>query len=267
MHFRRLTHADLDFIRDLQPEGWPDITDDFRFYISQEFCYPTKVTVNNTIVGIGNAIVFKNSAWLAHIIVRKDNRKSGIGSEIVENLLEYVRSRSADSVSLIATDLGEPVYKKAGFRVVSDYLSFKRDKGWRDDGISQRIEPYEDKFAIDILRLDREISGEARAPLITKYLAGSFVYADGNEVRGFYLPRLGEGPVYAADADAGRELLTVKFLKADKAVVAAENKRAIAFLEENGFVMTGIKGRRMVFGKDVSWQPEKYFSRISGNYG
>lgn len=267
IQFHRLTHADLDLIRHLQPEGWGDITTDFRSYTSHEFCYPLKATLDNKMVGLGNAIVFKNTAWLSHIIVRKEHRNGGIGFEIVKRLLEDVKNRSVDSVSLIATELGEPVYLKAGFRIVSDYLSFKRDKPWIDSGISEHIEAYEDKFYADVMRLDKEISGEAREPLLQKYLAGSYVYVDQNKLRGFYLPGLGEGPVYATTPDAGVELMKVRYSRADKGVIPAENKTAIVFLEKNGFVATGTKGRRMAYGNDIRWRPEKYFSRIGGNYG
>lgn len=88
-----------------------------------------------------------------------------------------------------------------------------------------------------------------------------------NAVTGFYLPALSEGPVSAMNTEAGVELMRIKYAKADKAVVPAENKTAIAFLQQHGFVGTGLKGRRMIYGKDIPWQPEKYFSRIGGNYG
>lgn len=267
IQFDRLTQADLELIRDLQPEGWADITNDFSGYVNHDFCAPIKASVDKKIVAVGNAIVFEKSAWLAHIIVRKDHRNCGIGFKVVERLLADVTSKSVDSVSLIATDLGEPVYKKAGFRIVSDYLSFKRDIPWTDNLVSEHIEAYEDKFYADVIRLDNEISGEAREPLLREYLAGSYVYADQNELRGFYLPGLGEGPVYATTPDAGAELMRIKYSKADNGVIPAENKTAIAFLQQNGFVATGIKGRRMVYGRDIPWQPEKCFSRIGGNYG
>jgi GNAT superfamily N-acetyltransferase len=267
MLFHPLTHADLDLIRDLQPQGWGDITNDFRFYTSVDFCHPLKVTLDNQVVGIGNAIAFKKSAWLAHVIVGKAYRNAGIGFNIVERLLDLVKSKSVESVSLIATELGEPVYLKSGFRIVSDYLSFKRDKPWIDSGISENIEPFQDKFYADVLRLDKELSGEAREPLLRRYLAGSYLYVDHDELRGYYSPALGEGPVYATSTDAGMALMRIKYSKADKAVIPAENKSAITFLQQNGFVATGIKGKRMVYGKDVPWKPEKYFSRIAGNYG
>lgn len=267
MQFARLDTVDLELIPDLQPEGWLDITNDFRSYINLDFCYPVKASIDKTIVGVGNAIVFEKSAWLAHVIVRKDHRNCGIGLKIVERLLADVKGKSVDSVSLIATDLGEPVYIKAGFRIVSDYLSFKRDSPWIDQGVSERIEFYQDKFYADIMRIDHEISGERREPLIRKYLAGSYVYLDRDQIGGYYLPELGEGPVCATRPDAGVELMRIKYSKADRAVTPAENKTAIVFLQANGFVAAGIKGRRMVYGKDIPWQPEKYFSRIGGNYG
>ena len=80
------------------------------------------MTTDNKIVGLGNSIIFKNTAWLAHIIVGTDYRNRGVGFQIVDRLLTELRDKSIDSVLLIATEPGEPVYKKAGFRLISDCI-------------------------------------------------------------------------------------------------------------------------------------------------
>ena len=87
MQFNKITPRDINKIANLQPDGWSDITCEFCIFDSNNFCYPIKMVVDNEIVGVGNAVVFENSAWLSHIIVGKENRNRGYGFYIVEYLL------------------------------------------------------------------------------------------------------------------------------------------------------------------------------------
>ena len=79
IQFNKITPRDIKKIANLQPDGWSDITREFRIFDSNNFCYPIKMVVDNEIVGVGNAVVFENSAWLSHIIVGKENRNRGFG--------------------------------------------------------------------------------------------------------------------------------------------------------------------------------------------
>ena len=268
IQFDDVTYDDIESIRDLQPEGWSDITEAFKYYIAYEFCQPIKVVTDDKIIGVGTSIMFENTGWLAHIIVHKDYRNKGIGYKIVENLLNHLLSKSISSVLLIATELGEPVYKKAGFRVISDYIFLKSDQPWRENSTSKNIMPFRVNYYADIIKLDKRISGENRESLIEKHLDNSLMYLDNEGLTGFYLPNLGEGLIIADNSLAGIELMKAKYSKkADKAVIPSENQIGLDFLKKNGFVLSETKGKRMILGKDIDWKPECIFSRIGGNYG
>jgi hypothetical protein len=60
MLFETLTYNDLKEIRNLQPEGWPDIVSEFESYIDQDFCHPIKTRLDGKIVGIGTLISIAN---------------------------------------------------------------------------------------------------------------------------------------------------------------------------------------------------------------
>jgi len=267
MQYNKTTYYDLEQILGLQPEGWPDIKEEFRQYIKSDFCNPIKVSLDNKIIGLGTSILFKNTAWIAHIIVSKEYRNQGIGFQIVENLLTDLKSKSIDSVLLIATELGEPLYKKAGFRPVTDYRWFKREQPWNNTAVSKNIVPYTKDLYPEIINLDKLISGEDRESLIRIYLDNCLVYLNDSKINGFYLPDLGEGLLFANNPEAGMELMKVKYSKADKAVLPSENFTGIDFLKQNGFEELGTKGKRMILGKDISWKPDCIYSRIGGNYG
>ncbi len=267
MKCEKLSYPDIDKISYLQPDGWSDIKDAFRLYVKLDFCNPVKITLNNKIVGVGNSTLFGSSAWLAHIIVDSDYRSRGIGYAIVNYLLKEINSRGIESSLLIATEIGEPLYKKAGFREVMDYCYLKRDSLSADENYSSMIKPYKDEYYREILELDRYISGENREMLIKDYLNGSFLFLRDDVIEGFFIPQLEEGPVYALTADAGRELMRLKHSKINKATLPSGNKAGINFLKEMGFYVTDTKGKRMVSGNDVMWKPEMIYSRIAGNFG
>lgn len=262
-----VTYNDLHDIRKLQPEGWPDIVTDFKFYVDAGFCLPVKKVLGVRIVGIGAAIILGDSAWVAHIIVDKDYRKKGIGYSIVEELLRRLEGFHLRSYMLIATEMGKSLYEKAGFRVVSDYAYFKRELPWSNHQTPVNVKLFETEFISGIMELDRIISGEDRSKLLRDHLPGSKIYIRNNSLTGAYLPDLGEGLIIADTREAGKELMKIKYSLIDKAVLPAENEFGISFLEQNGFVRTPVKGTRMVYGEDVPWKPAKIFSRIGGNFG
>jgi len=267
MQYERLLDSDIEKISHLQPEGWSDIKDAFRFYCNHDFCNPVKVTLDNEIVGVGSSIFFDKTAWLAHIIVNSDHRKRGIGYMIVDSLLESIKTRGIKTSLLIATEIGEPLYIKAGFRKVSDYRYFKRESYNTDRQFSDNIQSYKDDFYKDIIQLDAHISGENRERLLKNYLKKSSVFVKNNTIEGFYIPGLEEGPIMALTCNVGKELMRLKYSTIEKATIPGENQAGIEFFKEFGFIETNTVGKRMILGNDIEWKPEMIYSRIGGNFG
>ena len=266
MQFETITYSDLDEIRNLQPDDWGDIIPDIEFYLRSSFCNPVKATIDGIIVGTGTAIVFENTAWIAHIIVGSRHRNKGIGGQIVNYLLELLKKDSIETCSLIATSLGKPVYIKSGFSVVSEYLFFKREKPRVTCALSKNLIPFAEVYRSEIYKLDAKISGENRVRLLENMLEKSILYVDKNKVLGYYIPELKEGLIFADTEEAGLELMRLKYSTVDKAVLPSENTAGREFLIQNGFVQISI-GTRMVLGKEIAWKPEKMYSRIGGNLG
>lgn len=267
MKTSRITDADLESIKDLQPEGWTDILISIKTYLAFDFCYPLKVEIDNRIVGIGTAIAFENTGWLAHIIVHCDYRNRGIGFKIVAELLNHLERKNIATVLLIATDLGEPVYQKSGFTSITDYVFFNREQPWGETRVSSQVVPFQHHHYDALIELDQRITGEKREPIIQKHLDDALLYCDEDGLTGFYLPHLGEGFIGALHAVAGVELMKAKYSKIDRAVVPAENLIAIDFLKQNGFIETETRGKRMLRGEPIPWIPQCIFSRIGGNFG
>lgn len=257
--------GDLDEISSLRPEGWPDIRPWFEFYLSSSACHSFKVVEGGHILGTGTVIVFGASAWFAHVIVREECRGRGLGSLMVSHLLSYCSSSAISTVSLIATEMGFPVYKKAGFRTVSEYRIFTRRETLALPG-DLPVSRFDGQFRGGLLALDFRAAGEDRSSVLERYLSDAYICAAGNTCRGFYLPSLGEGLIIADDEEAGLALMKLKYSSQCRAALPSENISGMRFLEQNGFELSG-QGTRMICGQDVGWKPKMIYSRIAGNMG
>ncbi len=261
------TRDDLGRIRHLQPEGWNDIVPEFEYYLTKSFCFPLKVTNGDRIAGIGAAIALGSTGWLAHIIVDPGERKKGIGTLIVNELLRILSAQGVRTFLLIATEEGKSLYLRAGFRVVTEYIFHKREIAWPEYRPAENIVPYSDNFRRELTEIDRRVTGENREELLGNFLKNASLFICDSALLGYYIPGVGEGPVIALTAEAGLELMKLKYASVSKAVLPAENTTGLGFLRSLGFEMTPTMGTRMVMGADIAWEPEKIYSRIGGNFG
>ncbi|MBN1151285.1 GNAT family N-acetyltransferase [candidate division WOR-3 bacterium] len=259
-----ITEDDEKALGLMQPSEWGDIVPLFKFYASKEFCRPLAIRENSQIVGVGTAIFFEKTAWLAHIIVREDKRNKGFGKKILDDLLET--TFGCESVSLIATELGLPLYEKAGFREVTEYVVLESEKatGHTDSA------PYVRRLSRDdikgVLALDEKISGEKRSELLLEKLCGGIVHKPENHLRGYFLPGLGEGLIFAEDDEAGEHLMKYRMSVEKKAVLPRDNVKGIDCLASYGFSKKK-RVKRMIYGKEFPWHPEMVWNRIGGNFG
>ncbi len=256
--------SDLTMVSALQPEGWPPILPHFKFYSNSDFCFPLKVEKNGKIIGVGVTIVHGETAWLAHIIVSPENRNQGIGKMITQALVDSLQATSCTTILLIATKQGEPIYRKIGFLVETEYAIFKEGK--RSTMPVEKCMPYNQKFEKSILLLDRQVSGENREKLLKTHLEKSQLVIKNDTVAGCFFPTLGEGLILAEDTDAGITLLAQKHLTEIRTALPIDNKSGMNYLVRYGF-QEFARGVRMRLGKKLDWQPEKIYSRIGGNLG
>ncbi len=267
MQLEPITLDDLKNLPHLQPEGWSDILPDLQFYVMSDYCNPVKMTADNTIAGIGASIHFKDTAWLAHIIVDAGFRNRGIGFQIVKRLLDDLEKSAIRTCLLTATDLGKPVYVRAGFRKAAEYIFLNRENSWQTVPVSSNIIAFREEFREDVYGMDRLATGEDRENLLSPFLKTARLYVKNFKMRGYLIPGLREGLIIASDEEAGFALMNVKYATSDKAILPADNSAGIDFLLKRGFADSRKTGTRMLRGEDISWQPGMIYSRIGGNVG
>jgi N-acetylglutamate synthase-like GNAT family acetyltransferase len=260
------TKTDLDLLPDLQPEDWSDIKPAFEFYTISSFCFPIKIIAANRMVGIGTTIIHHDVAWLAHIIVHKQYRKKGIGQLITETLVNSLPSENCETIYLLATDLGAPVYEKVGFITETEYLFFKDIKITEHQSAQVQVEPYREEFKEQIAEIDSMNSGENRFFHLDDHLQAASVYCEDKIVKGFYLPGFGEGLIIANSPVAGLELLKLHLKSNQKIVFPKDNLVAASYLHQYGFKEM-LTGKRMRLGKKREVNFKNIYNRIGGNLG
>lgn len=264
-----LDSRDIPLLDGIKPDTWSDITAIHEHYLKCPNCECVKaVSPAGTLLGIGTAIDFGSTAWLAHIIVSGAHQRKGIGSGIVERLVGYLRDeRGCRTVTLTATDQGYPVYKRAGFADESVYVIMERADGRvLSAGARANVRAIDERDYDEALSIDRETSGENRSGFLLPVLKDALVYADGAGVLGFYLPGFGDGGVSALTDKAGLALLEERTKDCRKIFLPEENRIGYDYLVSSGY--TEVKRiHRMILGEPFPRKPESCYSRIGGFAG
>lgn len=266
MEITPLHHDELELLTRLQPKDWPDIRPSFEFYTSSAFCFPIKITIDTEIVGIGATIVHQDVAWLGHIIAHPNHRGKGIGKLITQTLVNISRQHKCETIYLIATDMGAPVYQKEGFVTETDYLFFKDILIREPLKPSACIETYREELKEQVTAMDKLNSGEDRIPHLEPHLEQGYQYTKEGTVEGFYLPTFGEGLIIANTEAAGLALLKLHLSFKDKVAFPKENLAARQFLYANGYKESH-SAKRMVLGTSRSAKLANIYNRIGGNIG
>lgn len=265
---RPLQHKELPLLKDFSPPDWKaDLSQTFAFHFGRPYFHPLAAELDGALVGCAQGLLNGRTGWLGNIVVLPDCRNRGIGAALTRRLVDFFASHSCSSQVLIATPMGEPVYRKLGFETVAYYLLMKSEESPRPVDVPAvgRLEPGDTDA---LLALDRAITGEERRPFLSRFLADGWVHRPpGGVPDGFFLPGLRQGPVLAGNDRAGLALLAFKVAQGCREVVLPEANRAgVDFLKERGFQEIR-RLPRMALGADAPWQPEKVFSRGAGYCG
>lgn len=260
MEIRRIQEQEITAVQEMLPQKWnSNLTGLYRTYRNSDSFQPLVAVERGTVAAYGQALIFGDTAWLGSISVRRECRRRGIGMRITEELIDRCYAGGAESIHLMATDAGEPLYRKLGFVDDTLYLSYN---GRYHGPVSGNISPLEAHDRDAVLGISQRVTGEDRGAMLDEYLGAGYKYCeDGNEISGFYLPDFGNGLVLAMDSDSGTELLKYKHsVSGSLSVLSEENESAVEFLESLDFQRVN-SSKRMYLGSSMEWHPDKTFSR------
>jgi GNAT superfamily N-acetyltransferase len=269
LRIRQIAQSEIPQLQNFPPEDWNlDLPRLFSFHFGQSYFYPIVAEVNNRIVGCGIGILHGTISWLGTIIVLPEYRRQGIGQKITKHLIQYCREQGCTTQLLTASEMGEPLYKKLGFRTNLVYEFYRRPSAVSYPQKLQ-VRKIQQEDIVSIRNLDREITGEERFPFLERFFSTGWVYVseEAGSVRGIFLPEYGTGLILAKDSEAGIELMKLR-LNGGKltTVIPSANASAREFLETGKFQIYRITPR-MFLGDEVKWQPALLYNRATGYSG
>jgi len=218
---------------------------------------------------MGTRIEFGATAWIAQLITAPEVRGRGLGSTVLQGLLDGGRARGIRTFSLTATALGYPLYAKAGFEVEGWMEFWTRAPGAALAPEEPRTLPGRPLTPADlgaVARWDAEVTGEDRRPFWEPLTEGGRIVDGPGEPAGLWLPRFGEGLVLARSPEAGLPLIEARLAGATQLVVPEASALPRPLLEARGFAVTE-RARRMVLGPRLDRRPDQLWSRVGGNLG
>jgi len=256
-------------ISELFPKDWNfDFSKFISLHIDQKYFKGFTLSTNNEPIGFGNLLIFGEVGWIGNIVVQKEFRGKGLGTSITNHLIETGKGAGVKTFILIATELGESLYKNIGFRTELNYEFYKPSASIQKLEISRSINVASKADFQKIIDLDFTVTKENRGKFLELFLSGTkFICNSTGKLEGFFIENLGNGLIIANEPGYGLELLKVKLKNDGKSVVIPEtNLNAKDFLIKNGY-KNYMNAPRMILGKKYNWKSDYVFSRGAGYCG
>jgi GNAT superfamily N-acetyltransferase len=247
----------------------------FSFYAANRRCRTFLARDGGgRVVATSVATRYGHSGWIGHVFVRPDLRGHGLGTRMTTVAQDVLQRAGCESILLVATELGRPIYERLGFEVESSYHEM------RGTALPKTVElsPCRPLLPSDhdtLIAMDRQISGEDRASLMTAFqdyawglfrdghLAGAVVPVPWGGAAAALLP----GATTVESAAFVRLVRTVGSTGSEVMVYPADgNHPALDLLAEQGFEELRTVPR-MVLGRRPEWMPAAVWNPLSLGLG
>jgi predicted N-acetyltransferase YhbS len=221
-------------------------------------------------VGASACAHFGASGWVGAVAVLPEQRHRGLGSALTSAALERLQRLGASTVTLYATDMGRPVYRRLGFVTEGQCVTIggQPPRGPLPAGV--RLAGAGDLEAA--LAIDRAVTGEDRARLLTAFWPrAALVAGSDGRLHGYFLPspwRPG-GAIVAEDLEAGLALIAWTRQHTGGELyffVPSGNAPALRALAAAG-EREHSRSTRMRLGPPLGWQPLALFSTFNLFWG
>jgi len=228
--------------------SWNQLEDDWRIFLDTPGGGGRLAEKGGAVVGSVAFLRYGASfSWLSMMLVDPEERRAGIGSQLMESALDALADESC--VRLDATAVGEPMYRSYGFR--PEYGLARAVATVRPVSCDEPmacVAPMGPSDFADVFASDRRIFGADRSALLASFYRRApelaFVAQNGGDVLGYCFGRPGYlyqqlGPIVAESAGIAESLAECclsrqegKRIAIDAPEFAAEWMR---WLESNGF--------------------------------
>jgi ribosomal protein S18 acetylase RimI-like enzyme len=215
---------------------------------------------DGAIVATGASVGFGATAWIGGIAVAREARGARLGQALTEAAIEALGPR--ETLLLLASDAGRPIYERLGFEVEERYVVF-----WSPDDAVPAPDGLRRLGAADrdaVAALDARVTGETRTLALDVGLEGALATPDLSAVA--FRPPWPALPIVAADPDAGATLLRALLAPGLRLAVPESNAAALETLR----ALACTPGRdvvRMRRGPAVPWRPDELWGVFSLFFG
>jgi GNAT superfamily N-acetyltransferase len=267
---RKLTPLDASAALQLSTEaGWNQTGGDWRTLIelSPDGCIG--IEVENALAATATLVCYgRRLAWIGMVLTRKSFQGRGFAKRLLGEALRLADRLGIETVKLDATDEGQPIYEKLGFRGEQPVERWERapsEESPRGSEVSAILQD-------EILRFDEHAFGVNRSALlrVLSQRSSSVVCSEG-----FLLARPGRvcrylGPCVANTLPTAHTLINRALVDKSSSGwywdLLTSNEAAVAFAHEVGFTP---KRRllRMVRGKEIRGREENIYALAGFEFG
>jgi GNAT superfamily N-acetyltransferase len=229
-------------------EGWNQTANDWRFLTTHPGNICVAAVCEKEIIATTTVIdYFGRLAWIGMVLVKKPYRRRGISKLLLDHVLEKLER--FPSVKLDATDQGEQVYKKFGFREEYHIARMVNpvSKNIAVPSAATGVRPIGLDHMPEIIALDEGVFGVNRAPLLEMLIKShpdkAWALHTDNHLTAFMLGRDGSkyhhiGPLIAQTQSHAAMLLVHALSKLAGPVVVdvlCDKKELMQALTATGF--------------------------------
>ncbi|MGW7423257.1 GNAT family N-acetyltransferase [Streptomyces sp. NPDC054813] len=244
---RRLTPRDLTACADLSEDrGWPREEHKWRLLLTAGKGYgiddPGGGLVAACVITEYGSGERPDLGAIGMVLVAARHARQGVGRRLMRHM---VSAMGTTPLTLYATPYGRPLYEELGFKTTgrSEMLTGPFTPGGPEPRVATRAAAAEDLGSI--LRLDEEVFGTDRTPLIARLPAFSDqlrVAVDGGQVVGYAAawPNMDThvvGPLIARDTETAKSLLASLAAHTDRPLrtdIDIRHGELLAWAKEHG---------------------------------
>jgi len=227
--------------------GWNQLEEDWRFFLELPESGAYLASKGGRAIGTAAFVRYDRLAWIAMMLVDPAERRTGIGSRLLEQVLGALHD--APCVGLDATPSGEPLYRRSG--LVNGYTLVRtkaKIEASRFRGLAGAARQINGGDLDAILARDLEVFGADRGLLLRSLLARApecaWILRNRHDLRGYCFGRPGRlfhqlGPIVAEDRESACALAAACFAGLDGSLFAIDapqlDDRWLAWLQSVGF--------------------------------
>lgn len=258
-------------------DDWGDRRAWFEFAVAHAECRAFVAEDDDgAIVGTGVVTISGPVAWIGTIWVAPSARGRGLGRALTEAPIEEAEGAGCQTLVLVATDAGQPLYETLGFSVQAWYRTMEASglATAPDDGgaLVRAFRP--DDLAM-MAALDRTATGEDRGHLLAAFAGPGttkVVTPGGGPPTGFVIRApWGGGATIAPHAIDALAILRARRLAAGperwvRAGILLDNEAGAAALLADGWTEAW-RAPRLVRGRPLEWHPDHIWGQFNHALG